>query len=95
MSVYLVVDITVHDPERYKEYVSQVPPFIEKHQGTYRVRGGKVEIKEGNWQPQRLVVIEFPTREQATAFLEDPDYQPVAAIRHEVATSNMVLVEGI
>ena len=95
MSVYLVVDITVHDSERYKEYVNQVPPFIEKHQGVYRVRGGKTEIKEGNWHPQRLVVIEFPTKQQANAFLNDPDYQPVAAIRHETATTHMVLVEGV
>ena len=94
MSVFLVVDITIHDPEQYQEYVSRVPPFIEKHQGTYRIRGGKVEIREGNWRPQRLVVIEFPTKDQAEAFLKDPDYQPVAAMRHAAATTNMVLVEG-
>ena len=94
MSVYLVVDIAVHDPEKYQEYVSRVPPFVEKYKGRYHVRGGKVETKEGTWHPQRLVVIEFPTKDQAQAFLEDPDYQPIAAIRHATATSNMVLVEG-
>jgi uncharacterized protein (DUF1330 family) len=94
MSAYLVVDITVHDPEKYKEYAHQVPAFIEKHGGVYHVRGGEVEAKEGNWNPQRLVVLEFPNKAKAQAFLEDPGYQPVAAIRHEAATTKMVLAEG-
>ena len=94
MSAYLIVDITVHDPERYQDYVRQVPVFINKHQGSYRVRGGEVEIKEGDWHPQRLIVLEFPDREHASAFLEDPGYQAVAAIRHAAATTNAVLVDG-
>ena len=63
MSAYLIVDITVHDPERYQDYVRQVPVLINKHQGSYRVRGGEVEVKEGGWHPQRLIVLEFPDRE--------------------------------
>ena len=94
MSAFLVVDITVHDPDMYKEYVSKVPPFIEKYGGIYRVRGGETETQEGTWSPQRLVVVEFPTREKAKAFVADPGYQPVAAIRHKAATTNMVIAEG-
>jgi uncharacterized protein (DUF1330 family) len=94
MSAYLVVDITVHDPEMYKEYVRKAPPFIEKHGGVYRVRGGAVETQEGKWSPQRLVVVEFPGREKAKAFLNDPGYQAVATIRHQAATTNMVLADG-
>jgi uncharacterized protein (DUF1330 family) len=71
-----------------------VPAFIEKHGGIYHVRGGEVETKEGSWNPQRMVVLEFPNKAKAQAFLEDPGYQPVAAIRHEAATTNMVLAEG-
>ena len=94
MSAYLVVDITVHDPEMYQEYVRKAPPYIEKHGGIYRVRGGEVETQEGSWSPQRLVVVEFPTTEKAKAFLNDPGYQAVAAIRHQAATTNMVLADG-
>lgn len=94
MSAYLIVDITVHDPERYQDYVRQVPDFIEKHKGSYLVRGGELEVREGNWHPQRLIILEFPDREHANAFLEDPEYQTVAAIRHAAAETNALLVEG-
>lgn len=94
MSAYLIVDITIHDAGCYQDYVRQVPALIEKHQGTYLIRGGEVEIKEGDWRPNRVIVLQFPSRQQANAFLEDPEYQPVAAIRHAAATTKAILVEG-
>ncbi len=94
MSAYIVVDITVHDPEQYKEYVSLAPDFVEKYQGKYMIRGGQTDVVEGNWRPQRLVVVEFPTKEHANAFLQDPDYQSIAALRHAATTSNLLVVEG-
>jgi uncharacterized protein (DUF1330 family) len=94
MSAIIVVDITVHDAEKYAEYVKQVPVLIERHQGKYLVRGGEVEVIEGSWEPQRLVILEFPSASLAQAFLGDPDYQPVAEIRHAAASTNLILVEG-
>ena len=94
MSAYLIVDIIIHDPERYQEYVRQVPDFIKKHKGTYLVRGGESEVREGNWHPGRLIILEFPDREHADAFLDDPEYQAIAAIRHAAAETNAILVEG-
>ncbi len=94
MSAYIIADITIHDPERYNEYASLSPKFVEKHQGKYIVRGGEVDVIEGNWQPQRLVVVEFPSKEHAQAFLHDPDYQAAAALRHAATTSNLLVVEG-
>lgn len=94
MATYLIADITVHDPGLYQDYVNRVPAFIEKHQGSYAVRGGEVETREGNWCPQRLIVLRFPDRAHADAFLDDPDYQAVAVIRHAAASTNLVLVDG-
>ena len=94
MTAYLIADIQIHDTEKFMEYVKLVPACIEKHGGKYRVRGGEPEAREGNWQPQRVVMIEFPSRENAEAFLTDPDYEPVAAIRHAAATTNLVIVNG-
>jgi len=94
MSAYIIVDITVHDPEKYKEYVSIAPGFVAKHQGKYIVRGGNVAVAEGDWQPERVVVVEFPSKEHVHAFLQDPEYQSVAAIRHAATTSKMLVVEG-
>lgn len=91
---YLIVDITISDPEAFKEYVARVPAIIDKHQGQYLVRGGAAEVKEGDWQPQRLIVLEFPSRANAEAFLQDPAYAPVAALRHQAAHTDLVMVEG-
>lgn len=94
MSTYLVVDVTVKIPELFKEYVRKSQPLVAKHGGNYLVRGGDIEIREGTWDPQRLVVVEFTNKENARSFLDDPDYQRVAAIRHEAATTNMIIADG-
>jgi uncharacterized protein (DUF1330 family) len=94
MAAYLVVDIDVHDPEAYREYAAQVPPLVARHGGTYLVRGGAHETLEGTWAPNRMVVLQFPDAVAARAFVDDPDYAPVKAIRHRASASNMVLVEG-
>ena len=94
MKTFLIVDLEVHDPDAYKGYIEKVPHLIRKHNGKYIIRGGKTEVWEGNWHPHRLIMLEFPDREQATAFLEDPDYQPLAVIRRNSTTSNAILVEG-
>ena len=94
MNAYIIVEITVHDAERYKEYVNLAPDFVAKHQGKYIVRGGETETVEGDWRPQRLVVVEFPSKTHAHAFLQDPDYQSVAALRHAASDSNLLVVEG-
>lgn len=94
MSALMIVDLSVHDTERYKEYVKLVPELIEKHHGKYLVRGGNVEVMEGKWQPKRLIVLEFPSVADARSFLDDPEYQPVADIRHASASTNLVIAEG-
>ncbi len=94
MKAYVVGDITVNDAEQYAEYARLVPALIEKHGGRYLVRGGNVTIKDGNWNPDRMVILEFPSKSCAEGFLEDPEYEPVAAIRHANADSRLVLVEG-
>lgn len=95
MKTYLIADISVHDMEKFNEYRQLVPEIIAKHGGQYLVRGGKSEVKEGRWQPGRLVVIQFPSRKEAQAFLDDPEYAPIAQIRWAAAKTNLVLVDGL
>lgn len=92
MTAYLIVDITVHNPDEYRKYVQQVPAIVAKHGGTYLVRGEPHETLEGDWQPGRVVVLQFPDVISAKAFVDDPDYVPVKAIRHRAATSQMIVV---
>ena len=94
MSAYLIANICVKDVERYKDYVAAVPALIAKHGGEYRVRGGDFEVLEGPWTPDRLVVLEFPDREAALAFYDDPDYAPFRALRQSVTDSSVVIVDG-
>lgn len=94
MNAYLIFDIEIHDLIVFQTYVAEIPAFVKKHSGRYVVLGGVAESIEGNWEPKRLVVIEFPSKENAQEFLNDPDAQPVFAIRHKSTTSKLVLVEG-
>ncbi len=95
MSAYLIVDLAVHDRQTFARYRDLVLPLVTKHGGEYLVRSGALETIEGNWQPERLVVIEFPHRAAARAFLDDPEYAPVAKLRFDSARSNMILAEGM
>lgn len=94
MSAYLVLDLTIQDMETFREYIEKIPAFIRKHGGRYIVQGEVPTVMEGDWQPERLVVIEFPESENAKSFLQDPEAQPLFALRHKVTTSRLLLVEG-
>ncbi len=95
MSVYLVVDIDVKDQVAYEQYRTLVPPIIEKYGGRYIVRGGKITPGEGEWDLHRVVILEFPSTERATAMLTSDEYAPIAAIRHRAAVSRTFIVEGV
>ena len=94
MAAYLIANIRVNDPGRYKEYVTAVPALIAKHGGQYRVRGGETQVLEGPWTPDRLVVLKFPDREAALAFYNDPEYEPYRDLRQAVTDSSVVIVDG-
>ena len=93
MPAYLIANIELHDAERYKAYIEHVPALIEKHGGKYLVRGGRSEVLEGGWSPTRLIVLEFPSRDAAVAFYDDPDYAPYKELRQAVSTTSLILVE--
>jgi len=95
MPAYLIAVVEVHDAERYREYIERVPALIEKHGGRYLVRGGRMEVLEGDWSPPRIAIIEFPSRDAAHAFFADPDYEPYRRLRQAVTTSDLVLVDGV
>lgn len=94
MKAYLVLDFAVTDLRGFMPYVDAIPAFIAKHGGQYIVRGVQPAVMEGDWRPERVVILEFPSRENAEAFLADPDAQPLFAIRHATTDSKLVLVEG-
>lgn len=95
MTAYAIFDIKVTDPERYEDYKKLAPPAIAAYDGKYLVRGGKIDVLEGNWDPSRIVVLEFPTAEQAMDWIVSPEYREARALRHATATTNAILIEGV
>lgn len=91
---YLILDFSVLELDRFMRYVDEIPAFIAKHGGQYIVRGEVPAVMEGDWSPERVVVLEFPARTNAEAFLSDPDAQSLFALRHETTVSKLILVDG-
>jgi uncharacterized protein (DUF1330 family) len=95
MSAYAIVEIEITDPAAYEEYRKQVNAVNEKYGGKFLVRGGRIESKEGGWAPKRIVVVEFPSMEQAQKWYHSPEYTPLAELRMKASHSKLVLVEGL
>jgi len=95
MAGYLIVQIDVEDADTYEEYKVQVPHIIEKFGGEYLVRGGAMEVVEGEWPWPRLVVLKFPSVEQAKAFHSSSEYEGAKALRQSASKGNAVIVEGV
>ncbi len=94
MKAYLVLDLTVNDFAGFRKYIAEIPAFIAKHSGKYIVQGVQPTPIEGDWKPERMVIIEFPARANAEAFLSDPEIQDLFKVRHATTTSKLVLADG-
>lgn len=95
MPAYVIVDIRVTDPVRFEEYRKLVPPTISAFGGRYLARGGTVVPLEGDWDPERIVVLEFPTLERARAWWASAEYRLPRTIRGEAARTRMIAVESV
>ena len=95
MPAYLIADVAVHDPERYRDYTAGMPGSIAPYGGRFLVRGGDVEPLEGPWRPGRVVVIEFPDLERARAWYGSEEYQELMRVRQEASSASLLLVEGL
>ena len=95
MAAYVIVEVNVTDPQLFAEYAKGVPATISAHGGRYIVRGGAVETKEGGWAPKRVVVLEFPSMEQARKWYDSPAYKPLLEMRLRAANAKTIFVEGV
>lgn len=95
MSAFVVVEIEVHDQELYKSYTNLTPASIASYQGKFIARGGDTIVLEGEWQPKRLVLLEFPSVEIANSWWHSEDYTKARAIRQKAASTKMIIIEGV
>lgn len=94
-SAYIIANVTVTDPQQYEEYKKWSSAAMQAHGAEVCVRGGQAEVIEGDWQPERLVVLKFPSVEAARKFNASPEYGKARAARQGAAVMRMVLVEGV
>ena len=94
MAAYVIVDMTVTDPVTIEEYRKLAGATVSALGGKFLARGGKTEVFDGDWKPQRIVVIEFPSLEQAKRWRVSPEYGRACEVRDRAATTRMIVVEG-
>jgi uncharacterized protein (DUF1330 family) len=94
MKGYVIVNVDVKDPVRYQEYIKAAPPSIREHGGRYIARGGRTEKLEGDFEPRRVVLLEFPSFERARQWWSSHAYAHAKALRQSCARADLVLVEG-
>jgi uncharacterized protein (DUF1330 family) len=94
-SAYIIAHVDVTDPVQYEEYKKFSSAAMLAHGAEVCVRGGKVEVLEGEWAPARLVVLKFPTSTAAKAFYDSAEYALARNARAHAAHMRMILVEGV
>lgn len=95
MHAYLFAEVEITDPVAYEEYRRLAPAAIAAHGGRYLARGGTAELLEGEGEPKRLVILEFPDLARLRAFHRSPEYWPLIALRQRAARSRLLAVEGV
>jgi len=94
MPAFIIVEVNIHSPVEYEDYKKLVPASLKPFDGRFVVRGGKAETLEGDWNPERIVVMEFPNVEKAKQWWNSEGYAPAKALRQRTAHAKMILVPG-
>ena len=95
MSAYVIIETDIHDAEQYERYKEASPAAVASGGGRFVARGGELAVLEGEWQPTRLVILEFPDLETAERWYASENYQEAKKLRDGAAQLNMVAVEGL
>ena len=95
MAAFVIASVIVKDPVRYADYRRLVTPTLEKFGGRFIVRGGAIDVLEGDWRPGRLVILEFPSAGHARDWWNSPEYAEARAIRQATSDGTLLIVEGV
>jgi uncharacterized protein (DUF1330 family) len=95
MTAYVIFDVDVSDMARYQEFMAGVKPALERVGAKYLARGGADTVREGDWEPRRIVLLEFPSVDAWEAFYQGPTYQGLKGIRDESSSARLVSVVGL
>ena len=95
MAGYAIIHNAVRNESLYAEFREQAAATIEKYGGKYLVRGGAAEAVEGDWVPDRIVVVEFASVAQAKAWFNSPEFAAAKQLRAQCADAIVAIVEGV
>ena len=95
MSTYLISDVTVRDRIAFEIYRTRAAEPIHTYGGCYLARLGEVQVLEGSWNPNMIVIVEFPNLEQARAWYRSPEYAFALEVRDIALNRNLILVDGL
>jgi uncharacterized protein (DUF1330 family) len=95
LPAYIIVNVTVNDAKRYEDYKPLASASIAQFGGKYLARGGKSEALEGDYKPNRMVILEFPSVEKAKAWWSSADYAEAKSIRQACSYADMIIMEGL
>ena len=95
MTAYVIAMVRVHDPETYKEYTSRTPPTVKKYGGKFIARGGEVDTVEGEPFNDRLVILEFPSKQAVHDWFADPEYQVAMKYRKASSEARILVIDGV
>jgi uncharacterized protein (DUF1330 family) len=94
MPAYIIAEIQVTDPTAYEEYRPLAAASVARYGGRFAVRGGNIDLLEGEPEPERIVVIEFPDADAARRWYRSEEYQKALKIRQSASRGRVFLVEG-
>lgn len=92
MSAYVLVEVNIQDPEVYEEYKKLTPDSIQAYGGKFIIRGSPVQVMEGAWNYDRMVLLEFPSKEIALEWYHSEAYQEARKIREKASSANFFIV---
>jgi uncharacterized protein (DUF1330 family) len=95
MPAYVVAFVNVTDPEPMGRYAESVLAVTERYGGRYLFSGPGAEVLEGDWRPDGMAIIEFPTREDAQRWYDSPEYAPLRALRQSVGPTGLLLTPDV
>jgi uncharacterized protein (DUF1330 family) len=94
MPAYVIVDIQIHDPAGYDEYRKVVGASLARYGGKFVVRGGTIDVLEGNWKPKRIVILEFDSAARAREWYDSEEYRVPKQMRMRASSASLIVVEG-
>ena len=95
MAAYLIADVDITDMAMFEEYRREVPATEARFGGRYLARGGATRVLEGDWEPHRLVIVEFPDMAALTAWYDSPEDERLKEIRFRCASTRIIALEGV